>query len=113
MRDLLSWNLYLGRWFGVQLRLHVFFLLFLVLAVPTRTNDPTAAVGWYGLTAFGLLLASTLLHEIGHCLAARNLGCAPEQIMLWPLGGLVAVCPAQDPQREWMTALAGPISNLL
>lgn len=113
MRDLLSWNLYLGRWCGVQLRLHVLFLLFFVFAIPTRGDDPALIAGWYGLAALGLLLASTLLHEIGHCLAARSLGSTPDQIMLWPLGGLVPVCPSQDPQREWMTALGGPVANLL
>ena len=113
MRDPLSWNLYLGRWCGVQVRLHVFFLLFAVLAVPTRNEGPVAAGQWYLLTALGLLLASTLIHEIGHCLAARYLGSNPDQIMLWPLGGLVPVCPSQDPQREWLTAMAGPVINLL
>lgn len=113
MRDLLSWNIYLGRWCGVQLRLHVFFLLFAVFAVPTRSADAAADAGWYGLTALGLLLASALLHEIGHCLTARYLGSNPDQIMLWPLGGLVPVCPSQDPHRELLTALGGPIANLL
>lgn len=113
MRDLLSWNLYLGRWCGVQLRLHVFFLLFFLFAVPARSGEPGLIAGWYGLAALGLLLASTLLHEIGHCLAARALGALPEQIVLWPLGGLLPVCPSQDAQREWITAVGGPVANLV
>ncbi|MBL9124174.1 MAG: site-2 protease family protein [Planctomycetaceae bacterium] len=111
MRDLLSWNLYLGRWWGVQVRLHVFFLLFAVFAVPTRAAEADGS--WYPLAALGLLFASVLLHEIGHCTLARLLGSSPDQIMLWPLGGLVPVCPSQDPQREWMTALGGPLFNFL
>lgn len=112
MRDLLSWNLYLGRWCGVQIRLHAFFLLLAILAIPAGPLGPDES-GWYGLIALALLLASVLWHEVGHCLAARHFGLPPDQVLLWPLGGLTAVGASQDPQREAKVALAGPFANLL
>jgi hypothetical protein len=48
--------------------------------------------GWYVLLSFVLmgpvLLATILVHELGHCLAARSIGGTVDSILLWPLGGL-------------------------
>jgi len=107
MRDLLGWNVSLGRWAGVHVRLHFFFLVFAVLALNPNW-DPT-----YGAIALGLILVSVLFHEIGHCVAAVRMGGRAEQILLWPFGGLVQAVVPHEPRAELVTALAGPLANLL
>jgi Zn-dependent protease len=110
MRDLLSWNLALGRWAGVQVRLHVFFVLFAVFALHFSFKADLFA---YGCAALVILLASALAHEFGHCLAARKLGGKADQVLIWPFGGLAHVNVSQDPHSELVTSLAGPMVNLV
>lgn len=109
MRDLLSWNLSLGRWAGVHVRLHVFFILFALAAMHFSLR---AGLLWYGVVGLSILLIAALAHEIGHCAAARWTGGTAEQILLWPLGGLAHVNITQNPAHELVTALAGPLVNL-
>ena len=87
MRDLLSWSLSLGRWANVQVRIHAFFLLLgmFVLHVATSADWPLG----YALSLIGILLASVLLHEAAHVLAARRCGGHADQVLIWPLGGLI------------------------
>ena len=108
MRDLLSWNLSLGRWRGVHVRLHVFFLLFAIVTLHFSLREDMLV---YGATALGLLLVSVAAHELGHVVAARRIGGNAEQILLWPFGGLAHVNVSQEPQHELLTALAGPLVN--
>ncbi|HWA99442.1 MAG TPA: site-2 protease family protein [Pirellulales bacterium] len=109
MRDLLSWNVPLGRWAGVQVRLHVLFLLFALFALNFSWREDLIA---YGGICLAVLFASALLHELGHCIAARKIGGTADQVLLWPLGGLSHINVSQDPQIELITALAGPMINL-
>lgn len=109
MRDILSWNIPLGRWAGVSVRLHVFFVL--LLAIVLFRTDPEEF--WYGLIMIGVLLGSVAAHELGHCWAAWRGGGHADQVLLWPFGGLAHVNVSQDPQQELGTSLAGPIVNLV
>ncbi|HVC93180.1 MAG TPA: site-2 protease family protein [Pirellulales bacterium] len=108
MRDLLSWNISLGRWAGVQVRLHVFFVLFALVAAHLSARDHLAET----LLALGVLFLCVLLHEFAHCFAAWQFGGSADQILLWPLGGLAQVNVSHEPQHELCTALAGPALNL-
>lgn len=111
MRDLLSWNLPLGRWAGVQVRLHVFFLLFVAVALQLDSSA-TESERWETVMGLLILFASVLVHEFGHCLVAARMGGTVDQILLWPLGGLTPVNASNDPQSELFTAVAGPLANL-
>jgi stage IV sporulation protein FB len=113
MRDLASWSVNLGRWRGVHLRLHAFFLALAVADLYLCTRNPHH--GWlpYGLALLGVLLFSVLLHEIGHAVAAQWMGGHVDQIVLWPLGGLAHPQVPREAQHELVTALAGPLVNLL
>jgi stage IV sporulation protein FB len=112
MRDLLSWNISLGRWAGVQIRLHVFFLLFALVALLFGPTGANQKLFWETLAVLGIFFVSVLLHEIGHCLAAWRVGGSADQIVLWPLGGLTQINLSHDPQSELFTAVAGPLVNL-
>ncbi|MEX0611005.1 MAG: site-2 protease family protein, partial [Pirellulales bacterium] len=109
MRDLLSWNLSLGRWAGVQVRLHVFFLLFVVLAIHFSMEDKDL-LGQM-LVSIGVLFLSVLAHEFGHCYAAWKVGGTADQVLIWPLGGLAQVNVSHEPFNELATSLAGPLVN--
>src|SRR3954465_11284211 len=109
MRDLLSWNLSLGRWWGVQVRLHALFLLFIVVALHLSSGQNLI---WFGTASIGLLFVSVLLHEFGHCFAAWKVGGTADQVILWPLGGLAHPPATREPQDELVTSLAGPLVNL-
>lgn len=111
MHDWLSWNINLGRWAGMRVRLHVLFLVLtiVVLHQGSRSGDPSLT--WYAPLGTAILLASVLLHELGHAYAARRLGGSADQIMLWPLGGLIAAGGVRDVQSELVVALAGPLVN--
>ena len=74
MRDLLSWNLSLGRWGGVQIRVHVFFLLFVLVALHFASIGANEKLFWETAAVLAIFLTSVLAHEIGHCLAAWRLG---------------------------------------
>lgn len=109
MRDLLGWNVSLGRWAGVQVRLHFFFLVFAVLALNPQFDQAGPA---FGALALGLLFVSVLLHELGHCVAAVRMGGRAEQIVLWPFGGLTQATVPHEPRAELLTSFSGPLANL-
>ncbi len=110
MRDLSSWSFPLGRWGNVRLRLHVFFILFGMIAF-TQAAQEGALPFWAGCLL--LLLLSAMIHEAGHMWAARRVGGRVDQLVFWPLGGLTPVAPSHDPHAELLIALAGPMANLL
>lgn len=113
MHDLSTWSLNLGRWNGLRVRLHAFFLLFAVLAIYLSTLSGDDQVIWLGASSIGVLLVSVLLHELGHCLAAVRMGGYADEIVIGPLGGMAQVSVPHEPQRELITALSGPFANLL
>ena len=80
------WSVSLGRWWGVAVRLHIFFLLFAVLALAFTIPADLAGAG---SMAIGILLASLVLHEVGHALAAARVGGQIDAIVVGPVGGLI------------------------
>jgi len=95
-----------GTWFQTQVRVSLFFLLVLVFCL---IEFPPAV----GLTVFGLLFLSVLIHEFGHIFAARWSGGEGTDILMWPLGGLAYVRPANTTSSELLTHGAGPLVNAI
>jgi stage IV sporulation protein FB len=112
MRNVLSWNVSLGRWADVQVRLHVAFLV-LITAVLHLCTGPAAAREYapalWGLT---ILFLSVVAHEFGHCVAVWRSGGRIEQVVLGPWGGLTYLHPTRERQTELLIAAAGPAMNL-
>ena len=112
-----AWSISLGRWGSVDVRLHMFFLVFaactLFLSWESKIQEPGSAdllpIAGGSLI---LLLASVMLHEGGHYLAATRLGGGGDQIVLGPLGGLKPLQAPFDPTAECWMHLAGPLANL-
>jgi stage IV sporulation protein FB len=115
MRDPFFWSIPLGRVFGIAVKLHILFpvvALGLILRLGLKSELPPGT--WIdGVWLTGLLFISVLLHEFGHCFAARWVDGDADEIMMWPLGGLANVDIPQEPRAHFLTAAAGPAVNLL
>lgn len=116
MHDHASWSLAFGRWAGVHVRVHMFFVLFAAFTCYLRWLDGKAAgsprVDELAIYSLLILLVSVLLHELGHLWAARRLGGRLEQIVLVPWGGLTTVRGIADPRAELLSHLAGPAAHV-
>ena len=111
----MGWSLKLGKWFGIDVNLHVTFLLligFMALTGFAATRNAGAVAGNIGFLL--ALFLCVLLHEFGHALAARRYGIPTKDITLWPIGGVARLerMPT-DPKQELVVALAGPAVNVV
>jgi Zn-dependent protease len=97
------------RWFGVPVYIHIFLLLFAVLAVAGSVLDMVPA----GVLTVIVLLISLLLHELAHALAALRVGGQVDAVVLGPVGGLISPRVPDEPEVHLFVALAGPIVHLL
>lgn len=116
-----SWSISIGRLFGVDVRIH---LTFLILPMFVFWTDYAAhqsnASGPRDLALVGIILACVAAHECGHMLAARRYGLVPKAVILLPLTGValydetrVEKPAAAAWDREIRLALVGPLVNLL
>jgi stage IV sporulation protein FB len=102
----------LFRLFGIQVRIHWFFPLLVVMYVLRgQLEGGPLLMGFYGALMAGLVV-TTLLHELGHCFAARSVGGHADEILLWPLGGLAYVGHGGAPRDDIKVALWGPLTHL-
>lgn len=115
MRDQTAWSVSLGRWGGVQVRLHIFFLLFTVLTLflssQAGANGQDPAFDPIALISLLILTASVLWHELWHVHAAHRLGGSVQQSILVPWGGMTTMRPPLDAHSEMIVHLAGPFAN--
>lgn len=107
IQSVMSNGVPLGRWFGIRVVLHFYFLLFLAFQLFTSEDKEWTAV-W--LT---MLFGAVLLHEFGHSLACRAVGGRADYILLWPLGGLAFCEPPQRPGPQLITTVCGPLVNVV
>src|SRR4051812_21187860 len=98
--------------FGIRVRAHASLLVLIVIEMLFSASQHGMGV-WNAMTFSTLLFAIILLHEFGHCFAARSVGGEANDILMWPLGGLAY---ADAPNRAWpqfWTAAGGPLVNVL
>ena len=109
------WSVNLGRWGGVNVRLHMFFALFAAFTfyLAWLEADRTHQLRPTAILCIGVLFVSVLIHELGHYVCATRLGGFVDSIVLGPLGGLRPVHIPKDPQCELVATLAGPLANLM
>jgi len=116
-----SWSIHVGRLFGVEVRLHLTFLILPLFVFWTEYNSHGSANGPRDLALVGIVLACVAAHEIGHMLVARRSGLIPKAVILLPLSGVTVFDESrvQKPEsaaavwkREIRIALTGPLVNL-
>src|SRR5712664_2997587 len=96
----MSWSIPILRIAGIQLRIHITFLLLIFWV----------ALGSASAAIFVLLLfLCVVLHEFGHALAAKAYGINTPDITLLPIGGVARLerIP-EEPKQELVIAAAGP-----
>src|SRR5438128_8426731 len=110
----MGWSLPIFRVAGIQLRIHVTFLLLIGwLAFGYYAEGGSAAAA--GRVLFVLLLfLCVVLHEFGHALAAKSFGINTPDITLLPIGGVARLeRMPEEPKQELIIALAGPAVNVV
>ncbi|MGA8621976.1 MAG: site-2 protease family protein [Candidatus Sulfotelmatobacter sp.] len=116
-----SWSIQVGRLFGVEVRLHLTFLILPLFVFWTEYTVHPSANGPRDLALVGIVLACVAAHEIGHMLVARRAGLIPKAVILLPLSGVTVFdesrsgtpeSPATVWKREVRIALTGPLVNL-
>ncbi len=116
-----SWSISVGRLFGVEVRLHITFLVLPIFVYYTDyITRQQAANGPRDLALAGIILACVGAREIGRMFAARRFGLVPKAVILLPLAGVALYDEARVEKqpaalmwkREVRTALIGPLLNL-
>ncbi|MCW5552756.1 MAG: site-2 protease family protein [Verrucomicrobiae bacterium] len=111
----MKWSFKLGRILGIDVFVHVTFLLLLgFIGVAYWMKDQSLAAAFIGVAFFACLFLCVLLHEYGHALAARHYGVATKDITLLPIGGVARLeRMPEKPAQELVVALAGPVVNVV
>ncbi len=103
----------MGRWLGVELRVHTFFLLLAVVCLGLGASDGVGR----GLSLFLVLVAALVVREIARLLVAAWLGLRLRAILLLPIGGLFAYANPESQENanqgggQFAIAFAGPLAN--
>lgn len=109
----MGWSLRIARIAGIDLKLHLSFLLMLPLGAALFGGSGVAGM-LFGALMVVLLFSSVLLHEFGHALTARALGIPVREIQLLPLGGVAVLGrPVLNPGHELLITIMGPVVNVL
>src|SRR6202790_2830188 len=116
-----SFSVHVGRLFGVEVRIHLTFLILPLFVFWTEYSVHPSANGPRDLALAGIVLGCVAAHEIGHMLVARRAGLIPKAVILLPLSGVTVFDESrvEKPEsadlawnREIRIALTGPLVNL-
>lgn len=110
----MSWSIKLGRFAGIDVFLHLTFLLLLAFVGFSGYLSSGSMTGALeGVLFMIALFGSVVLHEYGHALTARWFGIPTRDITLYPIGGVARL--ERMPERPWqelVVAIAGPAVNV-
>lgn len=110
-------NWQIGRIGGIPLQFHWSFIFVFVWVVYTSWA-PEGGIDTDALFSVGIwvtmVFIAVLLHEYGHAIMARLLGVGTKKIVVYPLGGgaYLEKMP-EEPHKEILIAVAGPLVNIL
>jgi Zn-dependent protease/predicted transcriptional regulator len=111
-----GWSFPIGRFLGVDVRIHTFFILLLVLA--TSFASMSGVSGGRGFALWVFLLMAVVVREIARAIAAAWFGLELRSILLIPTGGLLTFATpetterAATPEMQKRMAIIGPITNI-
>lgn len=117
-----SWSIHVGRLFGIEVRVHLTFVILPLFIFWTEYTVHPSMNGSGVLALVGIVFACVVAHEVGHVLVARRAGLIAKAVILLPLGG-VTVFDETRPEnphersvdtwkREVNIALIGPAVNV-
>ena len=103
----------MGRWMGVEMRMHAFFPALAVVCLGL-----SGSAGWLrGLGLFFVLVSAVVVREIARLIMAAYLGLRLRAVLLLPIGGLFAYANPESQENanqgfgQFAMALAGPVIN--
>ncbi|MEP6644913.1 MAG: site-2 protease family protein [Acidobacteriaceae bacterium] len=116
-----NWSIPAGRLFGVEIRIHLTFLLLLVFVWLSESAAHISPSPERGMALVGIIFAGVVLHELGHALVGKHAGTPARAIILLPIGGVTIFDETQHPpeagaltwKRDIRIALAGPMVNVV
>jgi Zn-dependent protease len=97
--------------FGIRVRAHASLILTIVLVLLFGLGQ--GATVQDRVSSMTMLFLVVLLHEFGHCFAARWVGGEAEDILMHPLGGLAFARPPHRPLPTFITVAGGPMVNVI
>jgi Zn-dependent protease len=111
-----GWSFPIGRFLGVDVRIHTFFLLLLGLSIGYASVQ--GATGERGFGLWLLLVLAVAVRETARAMAAAWYNLDVRSLLLLPIGGLLsygsseATERASAPEMQKRMAGVGPIANL-
>ena len=111
-----GWSFPLGRFLGVEVRIHAFFLLLLGMSISFASASGSSGVR--GLSLWLMLLFAVIVREVARAIAAACSGLELRSILLLPTGGLPTYATQDDTARattpavEKRMAVIGPLANI-
>jgi CBS domain-containing protein/Zn-dependent protease len=108
-----GWSIPLGRWMGVELRVHTFFLLLAVVCLGLSASEGILR----GIGLFFVLVVAVIIRETARLLVAAWLGLRLRAVLVLPIGGLFAYANPESQENanqgigQFLIAFAGPIAN--
>lgn len=115
--DMTGWSFRLGRIFGVEVRLHSFFIFMLILSMSWAAYLDQTLVRGAGLWL--LLLLAVAVREVARSVAAAWYGVELKSLLLLPTGGLPTYVSAEATERaseakiQKGMAMVGPLANFV
>ena len=111
-----GWSFPVGRFLGVDVRIHTFFLVLLGLSISFASMSGTTGGRGFGLWL--LLLLAVVVREIARAIGAAWYGLELRSVLLLPIGGLMSYATpeaterASTPEMQKRMAVIGPIANI-
>lgn len=97
--------------FGIRVKAHASLIVLIVLILLFGFGSGTSFES--RIQSATILFGIILLHEFGHCFAARWMGGTAEEIMMTPLGGLAFAMAPRKPWPTFVTVAGGPAVNVI
>ncbi|MEO8351982.1 MAG: site-2 protease family protein [Chthoniobacteraceae bacterium] len=109
----MRWSIHIARIAGIDVKIHVTFLLLLGFLGFAFYNAGGMTAAVESVFFICLVFFCVLLHEFGHAMAARRYGIHTPDITLLPIGGIARLERMPDkPAEEVVVAIAGPLVNV-
>jgi Zn-dependent protease len=111
-----GWSFPIGRFLGVDVRIHTFFLVLLGLSISYASISGVS--GGRGFALWLLLLLAVVVREVARAIGAAWYGLELRSVLLLPIGGLMGYATAEatekasTPGMQKRMAVIGPVTNI-
>lgn len=115
MKVMRGWSFPIGRFLGVDVRIHTFFLVLLGLSIGYAGMG--GSTGGRGFGLWLLLVLAVVVREVARAIAAAWYGLDTRSLLLLPTGGLMSYASpeatelASTPAMQKRMGIIGPIAN--